>query len=131
MSYLLDTHILLWARLEPGKLSTSHRNILSSNEQKFISTVSIWEISLKFSLGKLTLGGHNPVEFLDSALVLGFQIATPEPEQFASFHNLPKMITHKDPFDRMIIWQAIQGKFTLISRDHELPNYRIHGLQLS
>lgn len=128
MSYLLDTHILLWSRLEPKKLSNSHKKIINSNEQKFISPISIWEISLKFSLGKLNLGGHNPEEFLDSALQLGFQIAVPEVEQFASFHNLPKVSKHQDPFDRMIIWQATQSNLILLSHDNQMPKYKIHGL---
>ena len=131
MSYLLDTHILLWSRLDPSKLTPAHQTILrDTTAQKLISSLSIWEISLKFSLGKLTLGGHTPEEFLDSARKLGFQLVEPTPDHFASFHRLPKVLTHKDPFDRMLIWQAIQDKLTLLSSDKLLPEYKLHGLLL-
>ena len=131
MSYLLDTHILLWARLEPNKLSNIHKVILQSPvDQKFISTVTIWEISLKFSLGKLDLGNHSPEEFMESAYNLGFQVLSPSPEQFASFHLLPQTLRHKDPFDRMLIWQAINSKLTLLSNDQKLASYKLHGLAI-
>ncbi len=131
MNYLLDTHILLWYRLDPGRVSPKHRAILSSRSDiKFISSISIWEISLKFSNGKLSLDNHSPEEFLNTAIQLGFQILASEPEQFASFHHLPEVLKHKDPFDRMLIWQAIQNNVTLLSQDTQLPQYSIHGLKL-
>ena len=129
--YLLDTHILLWSRLEPTKLSKSHQAIISSHdEQKFISIISIWEISLKYSLGKLELGGHTPEEFLHTAQEIGFQLTTPEPEYFASYYQLKSIQGHKDPFDRMLIWQAIHESMTLISSDSALPKYKPEGLKL-
>ncbi len=132
MNYLIDTHILLWYRLEPEKVPHAYRKIiLGSNGIKFISSLSIWEISLKFSLGKLQLGTHTPEEFLNSALGLGFQILSPPPEQFATFHKLPPVIKHKDPFDRMLIWQAIESNLTFLSQDRQLHDYNIHGLKLA
>ncbi len=132
MKYLLDTHVLLWYRLDPRRVSDRHQAIIGSRDDlKLISSLSIWEISLKFSLGKLDLGGHTPEEFLAGALELGFQIVSPEPEQFASFHQLPTVIGHKDPFDRMLIWQAIQSDMTFLSQDGKLSEYGIHGLKLA
>jgi PIN domain nuclease of toxin-antitoxin system len=129
MNYILDTHILLWTRLEPGRLSKPQRSVLeSSADLKFVSTVTIWELSLKFSLGKLDLGGHTPEEFMSSADKLGLQIIPPTSDQFASFHRLPKNIAHKDPFDRMLIWQAIQSDMCLLSSDTRLAAYEVHGL---
>ncbi len=131
MSYLLDTHILLWTRLDPQRLTKSQLNVLSNpDEQKFISILSIWEISLKFSLQKLTLGEYTPEIFLESALKLGLTIIEPSPAQYASFYNLPTVLQHKDPFDRMIIWQAITNKLTLLSSDNKMKEYKIHGLSL-
>ncbi len=132
MSYLLDTHALLWLRLSPSKLSLRHRKILESpGEQKFISSLSIWEISLKYALGKLALGGHTPEEFLSTAVNLGLQVVTPTPEQFASFHRLPKLKNHKDPFDRMLIWQAVQSGHVLVSSDRQVATYDIDGLAVA
>src|SRR5580704_12488596 len=116
--YLLDTHTLLWARLEPTKLTSKHRDILRSpTSKKYISSISIWEISLKFALGKLDLGGHTLDEFLATALTLGFQVASPEPSHFASFYRLQPFEGHRDSFDRMLVWQAIQSRATLMSYD--------------
>jgi len=132
VSCLLDTHTLLWALLEPSKLTPQQRRIIeSSDKEKCMSTISIWEISLKFSLGKLNLGGHTPEEFLKGAQELGFRVVIPTPEHYASFHQLPSVVKHKDPFDRMLIWQAIQDGLTLLSSDGQLPNYKIHGLKLT
>jgi PIN domain nuclease of toxin-antitoxin system len=75
MSYLLDTHILLWLRFSPEKLTEIQRIALtSSEEEKFISSLSAWEISLKFSLGKLDLGGHTPEEFMAGLYALGIPL---------------------------------------------------------
>src|SRR5580698_1276976 len=101
--YLLDTHILIWSLLDPARLTRPHQDILRNTEvRKLISGISIWEISLKFQLGKLDLGGHTPEEFLVAAMDLGFQVVSPGPEIFASFYRLKLTQTHKDPFDRML-----------------------------
>jgi PIN domain nuclease of toxin-antitoxin system len=132
MNYILDTHILLWTRLDPSRLSKSQRSILeSSADLKFISTITIWELSLKFSLGKLDLGGHTPEEFMSSAYKLGLQVLPPTLDQFASFHRLPKNVAHKDPFDRMLIWQAIQSDMCLVSSDTKLAAYEVYGLTVA
>jgi len=131
MKYLLDTHTLLWARLSPEKLKKTQKAIIESpEEEKFISPITAWEISLKFSLGKLDLVGHTPDEFIAGIYKLGIKIITPTPEQYVTYYLLPKMDKHKDPFDRMIIWQAIQDGLTLLSSDGQLSNYKIHGLKL-
>jgi len=132
VSYLLDTHTLLWLRLSPEKLPEAHQEIIADARMpKIISTITVWEISLKFAIGKLDLGGNNPEEFLRSAVHLGFQVMAPESTQFASFYQLAHVTGHKDPFDRMLIWQAIQNNLTLLSHDRQLPNYKPHGLMLA
>lgn len=132
MNYLLDTHVFVWARLSPQKLSSTQREIITSpSVQKYISTLSIWEISLKFGLGKFELGGHTPEELLNSAISIGFGVMAPEAMHFASFYRLPKVVKHKDPFDRMLIWQATQQNLTLLSHDKAMPSYKIYGLNLA
>ncbi len=129
MNYLLDTHVLLWLRLSPEKLTATQKAIIESPEkEKFISSVTIWEISLKFSLGKLELGGHSPEEFIAGVHQLGIKITAPTPEQYATYHLLPKVENHKDPFDRMIIWHAMQSGASLISSDRQISKYKPHGL---
>lgn len=93
-----------------------------------VSVVAFWEISLKFALGKLELSGVEPDELPSFADQMGLSILPISQSKAASFHKLPRLL-HKDPFDRFIIWQAIQRKMTLISKDREFKEYRKFGLK--
>lgn len=131
MIYLLDTHYILWSLFTPERISASVRSILENeHDSKFISGVSVWEISLKFSLGKLELGGTNPSELFDKSLEAGFEIADIENRLFATYYQLPKKDDHRDPFDRLLIWQAIANGYTLITQDKKIAQYRVDGLQV-
>jgi PIN domain nuclease of toxin-antitoxin system len=130
MNYLLDTHTFLWAAFSPDKLSTKARNEISSAEnQVCVSSVSFWEISLKYTLGKIELTACTPADMPNIATQMGFAIIQLGATETASFYQLPK-VTHKDPFDRMIIWQAIQQQLVLISKDANFPEYRQFGLKV-
>lgn len=130
MNYLLDTHTFLWAAFSPNKLSTKARNeIRSAENQVCISTVSFWEISLKYTLGKIELSNCTPADMPGIATQTGIEIIQPDALETASFYQLPK-VAHKDPFDRMIIWQAIQQQRILISKDANFPEYRQFGLKV-
>ncbi|MEO6285911.1 MAG: type II toxin-antitoxin system VapC family toxin [Dyadobacter sp.] len=129
MKYLLDTHALIWALTETGKLSKTVKNILvKSDDQVIVSTISFWEISLKYSLGKLDLGGLLPDQFPDACLDTGFEILNLEMDTSSTYHQLKAH--HKDPFDRMLIWQAISNRYTLISDDDNIKNYTSEGLKV-
>jgi PIN domain nuclease of toxin-antitoxin system len=130
MNCLLDTHTFLWAAFSPDKLSAKARKEVRSAENRVcVSTISFWEISLKFSLGKIELEGCAPDDMPDIAAQMCVEIIQPTPHETASFYQLPK-IGHKDPFDRMIIWQAIQQQFVLISKDAQFPEYKEFGLKV-
>jgi PIN domain nuclease of toxin-antitoxin system len=130
MRYLTDTHIFLWALFEPGNISPKAQKILRSQESSvFVSVVSFWEISLKYALGKLELQGIEPHELPDFALQTHFEILDLQPEDAAFFDQLPRF-PHKDPFGRMIIWQAVRNKMTLISKDREFAEYQKIGLRI-
>ena len=73
--------------------------------------------------------GLNPEDLPAAAKEANFETIQLEPGEAASFHRLPR-IGHKDPFDRLIIWQAIQRNFFLISADRELSAYQEYGLEL-
>ncbi len=131
MIYLLDTHYVLWSLFEPDKIADSVRQILENDtDTKLISGVNLWEISLKYSLGKLELGGTEPSEILDTLLESGFTIAELESRLLATYHKLPRKDDHRDPFDRLLIWQAISRDYTLISHDRAIDQYRADGLRL-
>jgi PIN domain nuclease of toxin-antitoxin system len=130
MRYLLDTHSLLWSLLDPQKLSKKARSaVLDSENTVAVSAVTFWEISLKFALGKLELTELLPEDLPAVAQETGLDIIPLDVSEAASFHRLPRL-THKDPFDRLIVWQAIQRKLVLICADREFQNYQEHGLRV-
>ena len=125
MIYLLDTHIILWSLFEPDKISPAVRTILENDrDTKLISGVNLWEISLKCSLGKLTLGGMTPEEILDVLLDAGYELLELETRLLATSYQLPKKADHRDPFDRLLIWQAISNGYVLITQDKKIEQYR-------
>ena len=131
MIYLLDTHYLLWSLYAPEKISDPVRNVLENeHDTKFISGVNLWEISLKYSLGKLELGGTNPRELFDTLLKAGYEVVELESYLLVSYYQLPKKDDHKEPFDRLLIWQAISGGYTLITQDKKIEQYRADGLKI-
>ena len=130
MNYLLDTHTFLWSAFSPDKLSAKARNeIRSAENQVYISIFSFWEISLKCTLGKIELTDCSPSDMPEIASQMGIEIIQLDALETASFYQLPK-VAHKDPFDRMIIWQAIKQELVLISKDADFPDYRQFGLKV-
>ncbi len=128
MNYLLDTHVLLWAIFESGKLSPRIKALLLNPENTiYVSIISFWEISLKYSLGKLELDDIMPDDIPGFSREAGFKTLALSEGDVASFYNLPR-IAHKDPFDRLIIWQTINNNLTLVSKDGKLADYEEFGL---
>ena len=108
MNYLLDTHTLIWVISEKEKLSSQVNQTFSSPDNTFfVSSISFWEISLKFSTGKLGIQGLIPEDIPILLVQSGFQLISLSPDESATCYRLKKT-NHKDPFDRMLIWQAIQ-----------------------
>lgn len=129
MIVLLDTHCFLWAAIDPEKLPGKAREVIADPAHEIqVSTVSFWEISIKFALGKLDLTGCAPDDLVVVAREMGLAIVAPSVEEMASFYRLPKL-AHKDPFDRLLIWQCLQRDWTLISRDGAFGEYRELGLK--
>lgn len=130
MKYLIDTHIFLWSLFSPGKISRHAAKILKDPGNRImVSTITFWEISLKYSLNKLELEGITPDELPEFASKMNFELLSLNAEDAASFYHLPRT-THKDPFDRMLIWQAIREKMVLISKDSKIEAYEDYGLKI-
>lgn len=130
MSYLLDTHTLIWAVTEPAKLSVTARDVLTNGENDIVvSAISFWEISMKHSIQKLTLDGLSPDDFPEAAIKTGFRLLELDATTTSTYHRLTATY-HKDPFDRMLIWQALQRNFRLISKDENVSKYASEGLQV-
>ena len=92
--------------------------------------VSFWEVSLKVSLGKLSLSGISADEIPAYALSMGLTFLPLTADTACTFHQLPKIGKHRDPFDRMLVWQAIREDLVLVSRDRAMSAYEPCGLSL-
>jgi PIN domain nuclease of toxin-antitoxin system len=122
MKFLLDTHILIWSFFDTKELSEKVKNILlDENNEIYYSPVNLWEISIKYALGKLKLNGLTPEELFKEIENSFFICKNIEPKTMATGYKLPAI--HKDPFDRFLIWEAICNKFILISTDKDIKKY--------
>ena len=120
MKFLLDTHSLLWAVFEPDKLSAEAQEIIvDQNNIICVSLISLWEISIKQNIGRLEI----PKEFFEVVATGGFEMLSLTIPQIKQYRTLP--LHHRDPFDRMLIVQAIQQKLILITRDSEISKYDV------
>jgi PIN domain nuclease of toxin-antitoxin system len=121
MRLLLDTHVLLWALGESARLSRATQALLedTSNEVLF-SAASIWEIALKASLGRIDFAVR-PEQIAKSARETGFAELPVTAEAAALVADLPPH--HRDPFDRLLIAQALIGPMRLYTADALLPPY--------
>lgn len=123
MNYLLDTHVIIWAAMRPERLSKKARElILEPESEKFISTASLWEISLKMSLKKLDLGSSFE-EFVELQIANDFHFLPSRVPHYSRLTSLPWY--HRDPFDRLLISQAIQEDLTLITADKAFDGYQV------
>ncbi|MCA9214605.1 MAG: type II toxin-antitoxin system VapC family toxin [Planctomycetales bacterium] len=119
-AYLVDTHVLLdWAS-SPDGLSPESRLVMATGRNElFFSYASLWELNIKISLGKLSLPESTDV-MLQKARCKSLPILV---EHIATIKDLPHH--HRDPFDRMLISQAINNRMTLITRDREIRKYDV------
>jgi PIN domain nuclease of toxin-antitoxin system len=130
MSFLLDTHTLLWTQFDPDRLGRKGAEVIANPELTiYVSVVSFWELSLKYATGKLVLGKVTPDDFPALVCQSGFDILPLAESDAATFHHLPRL-EHKDPFDRLLIWQAISRKLTFISQDKACAAYKKQGLKV-
>lgn len=117
---LIDSHILLWWLSEPEKLKDKHISLIKETTfDVTISIASLWEIQIKASLKKLTLP-DNFKEVLDKNFISTLSI-----RQKHLYQLLDLPFYHKDPFDRLIISQAITEKIPIISYDSSFEKYSV------
>jgi PIN domain nuclease of toxin-antitoxin system len=118
MRLLLDTHILLWLMQDDPRLSQRARGIIDNSAEVYISAASIWEIAIKWRLGKID---ENPEE-LDAAMEKAGLIDLPiSKRHVVSKAKLPML--HRDPFDRLLVAQAIEEHLQFVTADPMLAAY--------
>ena len=124
MRLLVDTHALLWAIDSPEKLGRKAREVLKAPGQRiFVSTVSLWEIAIKVSLDRLDLD-PDWREIIESGLAhMHGRWLTIKPTHCGIVATLPWW--HRDPFDRMLVAQAISEDLALVTRDRLMGDYGV------
>jgi PIN domain nuclease of toxin-antitoxin system len=118
MRLLIDTQIFIWAVLDSEKLNDQARRIITDATEVFVSSASVWEIAIKAKLGKLA---GNPNEFAKAISQSGFQEIAITTHHAAKTYDLPSY--HRDPFDRLLIAQAICEPMKLLTADKMLARY--------
>lgn len=122
MKILLDTHVFLWALSTPKRIPQPKRAELESlSNIVYVSSVSIAELMIKASLGKLT-ADFDPVEMVDKC---GFEPLSFRVEDAVMLKDLP--FHHRDPFDRMLIAQSLATQYPILTEDEK---FRAYGCKL-
>ncbi len=120
MKFLLDTHILLWWLEDNPRLSADIKETIRNPDNLIlVSAATVWEMSIKKSLGKLDI----PDDLLEILKKNKFEILTITAAHGLKVGNLPHH--HKDPFDRMLIAQALCERLTVISKDEKFTLYNL------
>ncbi len=118
MKIILDTHIFLWSISNPNKIDSKNKKLIQSlSNSIYISSISITEIMIKSSIGKLSID-FNAVKI---ALKSGFELLEYKGEDALLLKDMP--FYHKDPFDRMIIAQSINNNYSIITNDKKFKLY--------
>jgi PIN domain nuclease of toxin-antitoxin system len=118
---LVDTHVLLWAIAEPERIPASIRDRLeSSDNEVFFSAASIWEVAIKQQIGRLNLP-VTPEDLAEAAVRMGFEELPVTAAHAAGVSRLP--LHHRDPFDRLLVAQAIHEPARFLTVDQALSLY--------
>jgi len=119
VSFLLDSHAVVWWTLEVGRLPVRARSALAASDGAMVSAVSIWELEIKKAAGKLALDA----DLAERVLASGFAPLLISFEHGVEAAKLP--LHHRDPFDRMLIAQARLEGLTLVSGDARMRLYDV------
>ena len=120
---LIDTHALIWFMFDDSNLSEEALKLIKSEKDVYVSIVSLWEIAIKQSLGKLDIDVS--IEQLASKCKeVDITILPIRAEHLDYIKILPDI--HRDPFDRLIVSQAITENMVLVTRDTIIPKYDVN-----
>lgn len=125
MGYLLDTNVLIYILSAPTELSSDAKRIVQNEEKLFVSIASLWEIGIKQGLGKLRIGLTIPEIEVQCAL-RDIQMLPIRSTAIEKLKELPEI--HRDPFDRLLIAQALDAGFALVTRDKIIPQYPLRTI---
>lgn len=123
MLYLMDTHVLIWFLHNDKQLSKKALDIIETNDV-IVSVASLWEISIKTSLGKLTLAEPFNDFFPKQLIINGIDILSITISHLNKVNTLK--FVHRDPFDRLIIAQSLVENIPLISKGTKFHDYGVN-----
>ena len=121
MRVLLDTHVALWALVDDPRLSSSARILIEDSRNiLFVSAATVWEISIKRTVSpeKMPISGGEAIQFFQRA---GYRFLDISPDHASRVETLPRH--HNDPFDRIIVAQALIEPLVLVTSDRILSLY--------
>jgi PIN domain nuclease of toxin-antitoxin system len=125
MKYLLDTHSLLWLTTNDSRLSLMAQELyLDAGNDIFFSMASIWEMAIKSSIGKISFESNLEDFVEDHIKGNNIEILKIELPHVLRIERLP--FHHRDPFDRLIIAQAIEDNISVIGNDTEFDKYKVN-----
>jgi PIN domain nuclease of toxin-antitoxin system len=119
VNLLLDTHAVIWFLEGSAELRSETRAAIESAERVYVSSATIWEMAIKVARGRL----EAPSDFPDRLLDLGMLQLALEWEHARVAGGLP--MHHRDPFDRMLVAQAMVERLTIVTRDEEIARYPV------
>ena len=127
MKLLLDTHAFLWFIMGSPQLSANARALIEDvANEKFFSVASLWEMAIKLSIGKLTLAAPLDVLFPQQLSLNGIELLNINIDHATTVVTLP--FHHRDPFDRMLIAQAVVEKMSVVGIDTAFDAYPVTRL---
>jgi len=115
---LLDTHVLLWPMEQNPRLRRSARSLIADASEVYVSSASLWEIAIKWRLGKIE---EDPQTVLDQLGAAGLRELQVTNRHAVATGRLP--LLHNDPFDRLLVAQAITEPMRLLTSDEQLLAY--------
>ena len=121
MRYIIDTQAFIWYATGDKQLSKIALEIIESDATRYISIASIWEMAIKHNIGKLTFEVPFDELISNQLAINGYEILPLELAHVFHLTNLP--LFHKDPFDRILIAQAMSENIPIVSIDPAFKNY--------
>jgi PIN domain nuclease of toxin-antitoxin system len=121
---LVDTHVFLWDLLEDRRSSRKAKQVVSSDEHELVfSLVSLWEIAIKMKIGKLNTIGSSVAYIRDEMNAYGMELLPIRYEHILQLEALPHH--HNDPFDRLLIAQALTESLQILTGDAAFQQYGV------
>lgn len=125
MKYLLDTCALIYMVFNPERLSSTALQIVESNAELYVNIASLWEIMIKEQIGKLDIKETSAMELQEVCSEMNIHILQTTIPQIDRIRSLPTFKDHGDPFDRLIISQAMELSMPVITSDQKFTRYAI------